>query len=51
MNREFDILIAGGGMVGLTIALLLAQGDSDEQLNITIVDAGERPSFETEQDV
>ena len=51
MNREFDILIAGGGMVGLTIALLLAQGDANEQLNITIVDAGERPSFDTEQDV
>ena len=51
MNREFDILIAGGGMVGLTIALLLAQGDTNEQLNITVVDAGERPSFDPDQDV
>jgi flavin-dependent dehydrogenase len=51
MNREFDILIAGGGMVGLTVALLLAQGDTDEQLNITVVDAGDRPSFEPDQDV
>ena len=51
MNREFDILIAGGGMVGLTIALLLAQGDTNEQLNIKVVDAGDRPSFDPDQDV
>lgn len=51
MNREFDILIAGGGMVGLTIALLLAQGDTNEQLAITVVDAGDRPSFDPNQDV
>jgi 2-octaprenylphenol hydroxylase len=51
MNREFDILIAGGGMVGLTIALLLAQGDTNEQLDITLVDAGDRPLFDPDQDV
>jgi 2-octaprenylphenol hydroxylase len=51
MNREYDILIAGAGMVGLTIALLLAQGDTNEQLKITVVDAGDRPSFDPEQDV
>jgi 2-octaprenylphenol hydroxylase len=51
MNREFDILIGGGGMVGLTIARLLAQGDAHEQLNITVVDAGKRPSFSPDQDV
>jgi len=51
MNREFDILIGGGGMVGLTIALLLAQGDAHDQLRITVVDAGKRPSFSPDQDV
>ncbi len=51
MNREFDILIAGAGMVGLTIALLLAQDDTNEQLKITLVDAGDRPSFDPDQDV
>ncbi len=51
MNRRFDILVAGGGMVGLTIALLLAQGDTNEQLNITLLDAGKRPSFSPGQDV
>ena len=51
MNREFDILIAGGGMVGLTIALSLAESDVNDQLKITVVDAGKRPSFAPSQDV
>ena len=51
MNREFDIVIAGGGMVGLTIALMLAQGDAHDQLRIALLDAGKRPSFSPGQDV
>ena len=51
MNGEFDILIAGGGMVGLTIALSLSQCDASDQLRITLVDAGESPSFSPGQDV
>jgi len=51
MKREFDILVAGGGMVGLTIALLLAQADTNDELRITVVDAGKRPSFSPGQDV
>ena len=51
MKREFDILVAGAGMVGLTIALLLAQGDTDDELRITVVDAGKRPSYSPGQDV
>jgi 2-octaprenylphenol hydroxylase len=51
MNNEFDILIAGGGMVGLTIALALSQCDANDELKITVVDAGERPSFSPGQDV
>ncbi len=51
MNREFDILIAGAGMVGLTVALLLTQGDANDQLSITLVDAGKRPSFSPGQEV
>lgn len=51
MNREFDILVAGGGMVGLTTALLLAQGDTRERLNITLVDAGKQPHFSAADDV
>jgi 2-octaprenylphenol hydroxylase len=51
MNRDFDILVAGGGMVGLTIALLLARRNSKRRLNITLVDAGKRPSFSPDDDV
>jgi 2-octaprenylphenol hydroxylase len=51
MKREFDILVAGAGMVGLTIALLLAQADTNDELRITVVDAGKRPSFSPGQDV
>ena len=48
MNRRYDILVAGGGMVGLTVAALLS---ADDRLNITLVDAGERPSFDAKDDV
>ncbi len=51
MNRHFDILIAGGGMVGLTTALLLAQRDANRRLNITLIDAGKRPAFSRAADV
>jgi 2-octaprenylphenol hydroxylase len=51
MKREFDVLIAGAGMVGLTVALLLAQGDTNDQLNISVVDAGVVPEFKPGQDV
>ncbi len=51
MKREFDVLIAGAGMVGLTVALLLARGDTDDQLNISVVDAGVVPEFTPGQDV
>jgi len=51
MNREFDILVAGAGMVGLTVALLLAQGDQHRQLKISVVDAGPAPLFTPGMDV
>ena len=51
MKREFDVLIAGAGMVGLTVALLLARGDTNDQLNISVVDAGVVPEFTPGQDV
>ena len=51
MNREFDILIVGGGMIGLVTALALAKNDANDQLRITVVDAGKRPSFSPDQDV
>ena len=48
MNRGFDILIVGGGMVGLATAALLTRIDG---LRITLVDAGPMPSFEPADDV
>ena len=51
MTPKFDILIAGAGMVGLTIAVLLARGDTNDQLNISLIDAGRKPEFTPGQDV
>jgi len=51
MNREFDILVAGAGMVGLATALLLAHSDTSRRLNISVVDAGAKPEFSPGQDV
>ena len=51
MNREFDILVVGGGMVGLVTALALARNDANNQLRISVVDAGRRPTFSPDQDV
>lgn len=51
MNRPFDIVVAGAGMVGLTTALLLAQGDTTGRLRILVLDAGAKPEFSPDQDV
>lgn len=48
MIRTYDIVIAGAGMVGSSAACLLA---SNEQLRITIVDAGKKPVFDPDADV
>ena len=51
MNRQFEIVVVGGGMTGLTIAALLAHGEHRDQLRITVVDAGKRPMFDSSDDV
>ena len=38
-----DVLIAGGGSAGLTLALLLASGDYSQQLKITLLEQGQAP--------
>ena len=48
MKDAFDVLIVGGGMVGLATAALLT---ADERLRVTLVDAGESPAFEPGEDV
>jgi 2-polyprenylphenol 6-hydroxylase len=51
MNRDFDIVIAGAGIAGLTAAALLAKGAHGERLRIRIIDAGTRPRFDSQEDI
>jgi 2-octaprenylphenol hydroxylase len=51
MNRSFDVLIAGAGIAGLTLAALLAKGEHADRLNVRLIDAGERPRFDAGADV
>ncbi len=51
MKRPFDVVIVGAGMVGLTLAARLAKGPGGESLRLTVIDAGERPSFSADDDV
>ena len=51
MKHQCDIVIVGAGMVGLTLANLLAQSEQCDNLNITVVDAGKKPAFAADADV
>jgi len=51
MNRDFDIVIAGAGITGLTAAALLARGEHAQRLRIRIIDAGTRPRFDSADDI
>ena len=45
MKRDFHIVIAGAGMVGLTLAALLARSGQRDHIRLSIVDAGPEPAF------
>jgi 2-octaprenylphenol hydroxylase len=51
MNKQFDVLIVGAGVTGLTVAALLAQGEHSDRLSITVVDAAPRPVHAAGDDV
>jgi len=51
MKHQFDIVIVGAGMVGLTLANLLAQSEQCDNLSITVIDAGKKPTFVPGSDV
>jgi 2-octaprenylphenol hydroxylase len=51
MTRRFSIVIAGAGMVGLTIAARLARSRQRASFDLAVVDAGSRPDFDVAADV
>jgi 2-octaprenylphenol hydroxylase len=51
MKDPFDIVIAGAGMVGLTLATLLVESEFAECLRVTVVDSGNEPHFDLSADV
>ncbi|MEX2495050.1 MAG: UbiH/UbiF/VisC/COQ6 family ubiquinone biosynthesis hydroxylase [Woeseia sp.] len=51
MKRSFNIVVAGAGIVGLTLAGLLAQSGQAGRFAIRVIDGGERPRFDPGADV
>lgn len=51
MKRSPRIVIAGGGMVGLTLVALLTTDDRFGDSRLTLIDAGPPPTFDPEADV
>lgn len=51
MKRQFSVVIAGAGIVGLCHAALLKQGAAAAQLKLTIVDAATPPAFSEDKDI
>ena len=51
MNRRYHIVVVGGGVTGLMAATILAKGPHNEALDITLVDAASRPSFDPDSEV
>jgi len=51
MKSRFSITIVGGGITGLTLAALLARGRRAEALDITVIDAAQRPVFSADDDI
>lgn len=51
MKQDYHIVIVGAGVVGLTLAALLARSGQREHIRLTIVDAAPEPGFTSEQDI
>ena len=51
MKRRFDVVIAGAGLVGLTLAVRLAQCPGADALRVTVVDATARPSISADDEI
>ena len=51
MNRSFQVVVAGAGIAGLTVAALLAKGEQGNRLGIRLIDSGARPRFDSADDI
>ena len=51
MKKRYDIVVVGGGMTGLTVAALLANGKYSEAMRLTVIDAAPRPRFDPDDEV
>lgn len=51
MKADFHVVIAGAGVVGLTLAALLAGSRQHKHIRLTVVDAAPRPDFAFDQDI
>ncbi|MDH4108216.1 MAG: UbiH/UbiF/VisC/COQ6 family ubiquinone biosynthesis hydroxylase [Gammaproteobacteria bacterium] len=51
MSERYEVVVAGAGMVGLSVAALLAAGPAAKRLQVSVVDAGARPAYSASGDV
>ena len=51
MKQDNHVVIAGAGVVGLTLAALLARSAKRESIRLTVVDAAPEPEFTFDQDI
>jgi 2-octaprenylphenol hydroxylase len=50
LSKEFQVVIVGAGMTGLTVAALLARSRHNDKLRLTVIDAAARPCYLNEED-
>ncbi len=51
MRRDFEIVIVGCGVTGLTLAAKLKSSEHSDALRITLLDAAPRPTFSVDNEV
>ena len=51
MKKRYEVVVVGGGMIGLTVTALLAQGKCAGALRLTVIDAAPRPSFDPDDEI